>query len=112
MPDLIPESREAELLSKYPEGRVRIIGGLWFHLSIYFSTELPLEVFEPKFQRSLREKEINQAISEGKKKPKKSELNTIAACIKRLLGSLLEHYSNTNSVDWQSSHLATKKKIK
>ena len=37
VPDLISADRESELLVEYPEGRIKVIGGLWFHLSVYFN---------------------------------------------------------------------------
>ena len=82
---MIPASREAELLSEYPAGRVRLIGGLWFHLSIYFGTELPLEQFEPSRQRALRDEE---AASRSALKPDK-KASDLSNCIRRLISASL-----------------------
>lgn len=98
---MIPANREAELKSAYPEGRVRLIGGLWFHLSIYFNTELPLEQFEPSRQRALRDEEI---ASRGTNKADK-KASDLTNCIRRLLSASLSQFSTqggTTAFDWQA----------
>jgi len=111
VPDLISSSREAELLSEYTEGRVRIIGGLWFHLSVYFNMELPLEWFEPSRQRASRDEELSSAAIKGASSGKSKAASSITGCIKRLLMAFLTHQipivSKENQIDWLSNHRAT-----
>jgi hypothetical protein len=44
--DKLSEADELKIRAKYPADAVRLVGALWFYLSIYFSYELPLECFE------------------------------------------------------------------
>ena len=81
VPDMIPANREAELLGRYPTGRVRLVGGLWFHLSIFFNMELPLDQFEPSRQRALRDEEL---ASKGSQVTENSA-NELHNCIRRVM---------------------------
>ena len=49
--DKLPEADEKKILAKFPPGSVRLVGALWFYLSVYYNIELPMTCFEPATQR-------------------------------------------------------------
>ena len=114
VPDLIPASRETELLSDYPEGRIRLIGGLWFHLSVYFNVQLPFEWFEPSRQRNSLDEEQSTTAKDEEATNKKSSKKepSITGCVKRLLIEFISQQQSSlgnpmGSLDWAAIHKAT-----
>ena len=55
--DKLSVKSEAKIREKYEGYQVRLVGALWFYLSIYFGIKLPVECFDPAAQRNYREKQ-------------------------------------------------------
>ena len=45
--DKLSQEEEARLLAKFKGANVRLVGALWFYLSVYFNFELPMDCFTP-----------------------------------------------------------------
>ena len=91
--DRMSESQEAEILNKFPPGSVKLVGALWFYLSVYFNMELPVDIFEPSAQRANFEKEF--APTEEGEVPNEGN----SALVRRILLECLTRFSENESGD-------------
>ena len=89
--DRMSESHEAEILNKFPAGSVKLVGALWFYLSVYFNMELPIDIFEPSAQRATFEREYQP--SEEGEVPNEGNSDLV----RRILLECLTRFSSDNT---------------
>ena len=88
--DKLEQDEENAILAKYPKGRVKLVGALWFYLSIYFNMMLPVELFEPKAQRESRNQEQQlKGLEEGE-----IPTDSTSTLIRRLLQACLRDFTD------------------